>query len=83
MTDPIPLLMRAQMKAEFELAHGWPPFITDHDPPYDVPKTYLCSCINRDGNIYVACHYWFHEWNTGPFIRVLGWCHLPPALSND
>lgn len=77
--DGLPTLMRAQMQAEWELAHRFPPWIEDRDPP-DGVRTYLTVCRNGDGAIYQACHYWNGKWaSPGPFVRVLKWMDLPPV----
>jgi len=55
-------------------------WITDRDPPLG-PRTYLTSCQNADGAVYVACHYWFKSWGSaGPFVKVLGWMEAPMPL---
>lgn len=71
-------LMHAQMQAEWELSHRFPPWVEDRDPP-EGPCTYLTVCQNGDGAIYRACHYWNKGWaSPGPFVRVLKWMQLPP-----
>jgi hypothetical protein len=73
-------LLRAQLQAEFELAHAqprWPPWRTDTPP--DEPRTYLCRCINGDGDTYVATHYWCGRWaSAGPFVAITGYMETPP-----
>jgi hypothetical protein len=77
MSDGLPALMRAQIAAEMRYHSPW---ITDRDPP-NVPKTYLTSCINKDGARYVACHYWYKRWaSPGPYVTVVGWCEAPEPI---
>jgi hypothetical protein len=67
-------LMRAQMAAEFALAHSpW----HKGDPP--AMGTYITYCRNGDGAEYQAMHYWHNEWHSaGPFVKVLRWAHKIP-----
>jgi hypothetical protein len=83
------LLMRAQIAAEMELAHGVKadpnvesreytvPWINDRDPP--ARGTYMTVCVNGDGAQYVAMHYFSKgEWHSaGPFVRVVKWYWEP------
>jgi hypothetical protein len=90
MTDSarsLPLLYDAMAKewalahsGQSTLAHGFPPWITDRDPPSGY-ATYLTSCVNADGAEYIACHYWHNGWHTGPFVRVVGWQLAPPPIA--
>jgi hypothetical protein len=78
-TRSLPLLYDAMAK-EYALAHRWPPWITDRDPPPG-HGTYLTSCVNGDGAAYTACHYWHNGWHTGPFVTVRGWLVGPAPLA--
>jgi hypothetical protein len=78
------MLMRAQIAAEWELAHRGKPTLALI--PWNVgtpsePRSYLTSCINADGDAYVRVSYWSNEWcDVGPFVRVLGWMEAPEPL---
>ena len=70
-------LMRAQMEAEFGLAHNrWPPWRTDTPP---APGHYLTS-VDTGDSIYVRIDLWDGAWVTrGGYSTITGWQDLPAA----